>query len=207
MRYFVPTFGLVKVVKLNIIKEEEEKKPSACLQHLFFHYIVLKSSNSAWSFVLWIHFYFQSLAHPLRLSYVNKCESTGGCGAGVCWYMLCLVILLSLSSSTDSAPAFLNHFPVLSSTTSSIILLLPSSIHHPHYQSLPHSIMYSFLPASTTLFSLVYCLAESLYWCLHNFPLHLSNGQPPPTLPLKMSTVSTLHLFMCMPQSCRYLFS
>lgn len=143
-----------------------------------------------------------------------------GCGTGVCWYMVPVLLpfsrspLLTRLCSLPPLTALLDLFPGLSSTTSSIILLLlllpliSPSINH----SLTLSSLFSpsFTFSSQALcydFSLfLSCLAELIYQCLHDFPLHLSNSQLSRPLPIKLSTLSTLHLFICPPQSCRCLF-
>lgn len=87
----------------------------------------------------------------------------------------------------------------------------PPSINQPLHQSLPHSVIPFFLhrllfPPKLSAMTSLFSSPVLIYQCLHDFPLHLSNSQPSPPLPIKLSTLSTLHLFICLPQSCRCLF-
>lgn len=73
----------------------------------------------------------------------------------MCFLMCCAVLshtflsscpfMLTLPCSLPLLTSPLHLLPALSSTTLSIILLLPSSIHHPLHQSLPHFIIFFFL--------------------------------------------------------------
>lgn len=114
---------------------------------------------------------------------------------------------LHLSLFSIFSPCFLPPLPP--SFSSSLPPSITPSINHSLTLSSIFSIIYDFLPNSLLRllsFPPPTVLQSRSTKCLHDFPLHLSNCQLSPALPLKISTLSTLHLFMCRPQSCRYLF-